>query len=170
MPQLHLITPEGQEFAFNLETESVIIGRSEDNAICVPDGSISGQHARFIWNEDSYLLEDLDSTNGTRINGVKIEGPARLTPGDTIEFGSVRATYAPELVAAPEYYEPSEEMAPPPSSMVDAPVAIGTPVSKAFGPRKKEKDPLGSTAMLIGIFSLVASALLALISFTLKAG
>ena len=49
------------------------IGRKADNAIVVPDGKVSGQHARLIQCTDrSFVLEDLDSKNGTFVNGTRI--------------------------------------------------------------------------------------------------
>ena len=49
------------------------IGRRTDNSIVVPDGKVSGQHARLIQcTATSFVLEDLDSKNGTFVNGVRI--------------------------------------------------------------------------------------------------
>src|SRR6187551_3210898 len=49
--------------------EAITIGRGPDNTIVVNDPSISTHHAQLLLEGDTYRLKDLDSTNGTRVNG-----------------------------------------------------------------------------------------------------
>ena len=76
MPASPLPTAEGQldQLIDRLsQLPTFTIGRRTDNAIVVPDGKVSGQHARLIQCTDtSFVLEDLDSKNGTFVNGIRI--------------------------------------------------------------------------------------------------
>ncbi len=70
----------------------VVIGRSPSNHIVIDHPTVSAQHAVLLRVRDSYWLKDLNSTNGTQINGVLITD-ADLKDGDTIRFGSVIAVF-----------------------------------------------------------------------------
>jgi len=65
-----------------------LVGRGRDCSLMLHDRSCSRQHVE-IWHEsgDTYKLRDLGSTNGTRINDVKVEGLAPLKNGDRIQIG-----------------------------------------------------------------------------------
>lgn len=65
---------------------AITIGRSEECEIHLPDRQVSRTHARIAWTDDGYTLEDLDSKNGTHLNGQEVRGaPAPLHDGDEIQ-------------------------------------------------------------------------------------
>ena len=70
----------------------VMIGRSPSNQIVIDHPTVSAHHAVLLRTGASYSLKDLDSTNGTRINGDFVTD-AELKDGDTIQFGSVTAVF-----------------------------------------------------------------------------
>jgi hypothetical protein len=75
---------------FSLPTPTVV-GRGPDCAVRLSDACVSNQHAELVWERDSWILRDLDSTNGTWLNGKLIEQARyehRLSPGDRIAFGA----------------------------------------------------------------------------------
>jgi pSer/pThr/pTyr-binding forkhead associated (FHA) protein len=76
-----------------LGDDIVWIGRAPLNHIVIDHSTVSGQHALLLRAGDSYWLKDLDSTNGTQINGVLVTD-AELKDSDTIRFGSVIAVFA----------------------------------------------------------------------------
>lgn len=65
------------------------IGRLPDNTVVMDDSFVSGEHARLQWNGKGWVLEDLDSTNGTELNGHEVKGVTAVNPGDTIGLGRV---------------------------------------------------------------------------------
>lgn len=76
----------------------VVLGRDTDVELPLRDGSISRRHCQVERDEDSgrYLLRDLGSTNGTRVNGTRVQEPVPLAEGDKIFLGAsvVRFSYA----------------------------------------------------------------------------
>lgn len=73
---------------YNLK-DTVAIGRKNDNDIVIKDPTISNQHARITLDEDYYFIEDLDSANGTFLNGDRLMDVVKLKNGDRIKLGQV---------------------------------------------------------------------------------
>ena len=71
------------------------IGRDNDNDIVLESMTVSRCHALLLREADELLLLDLESTNGTLVNGVaaRPDAPVRLADGDSIQFGQVVACY-----------------------------------------------------------------------------
>jgi Protein of unknown function (DUF3662)/FHA domain len=66
----------------------VTLGRSRQCDIVVDDPNVSRQHAEIRPRGDSWVLTDLGSTNGSLLNGRRIDGPEVIKPGDEIELGA----------------------------------------------------------------------------------
>lgn len=64
------------------------IGRKDDNSIILADQHVSGNHAKIVIRNNTLFIEDLNSTNGTYINGNKISGKMKLANKDEIRIGS----------------------------------------------------------------------------------
>jgi len=75
-----------------LGREILTIGRNNQNALVIPDSTVSGQHAIIKLAGGSYVIEDLGSTNGTTVNGAGIKSHV-LKNGDVIRMGAVRITF-----------------------------------------------------------------------------
>ncbi len=69
---------------FKLDKESVVLGRDVSNDIIFPDPEVSRMHSRLTLTPRGYVLEDLDSTNGTFVNGEQLTEPRLLLVGDQI--------------------------------------------------------------------------------------
>jgi hypothetical protein len=65
------------------------IGRTRDCDLCLADLSVSRLHAELVRNGDGWLLNDLGSHNGTRLNGWLVRERVPVRGGDRVEFGSV---------------------------------------------------------------------------------
>ncbi|HXU82097.1 MAG TPA: FHA domain-containing protein [Polyangia bacterium] len=81
----------GQEFL--LDRASVVIGRTQENDIVLNHKSISRHHAKVIRDGDRYVVVDLESANGVRVNGAEYER-VELQSGDMLELGHVRLRFA----------------------------------------------------------------------------
>jgi pSer/pThr/pTyr-binding forkhead associated (FHA) protein len=78
-----------------VKTPVVNIGRADYNDLVLPDESVSTTHAKLQRREGVWVLVDLDSTNGTFIDGDQIKGEAPLVPGATVRFGDVYLVFEP---------------------------------------------------------------------------
>ena len=78
-----------------IEKRRVVIGRSKDADIQVEDPNVSRRHAEVRQEGAAYWVVDLDSTNGTEINGRRLKR-AKLRPGDTITVGSTELVFRRE--------------------------------------------------------------------------
>lgn len=67
----------------------VIIGRSPSSDIVIAEPFVSATHARFTLQGPALVLEDLNSTNGTLVNGRNIIEPVTLRDGDEVQIGDV---------------------------------------------------------------------------------
>jgi pSer/pThr/pTyr-binding forkhead associated (FHA) protein len=74
---------------YPLDSEETLIGRNPTTDITLLDEGISREHAlvHYDQNMDRYTVEDLQSTNGTKVNGKRIRS-VELHPGDTLQIGS----------------------------------------------------------------------------------
>lgn len=69
---------------------SNILGRSLENCeIAINDSFLSSQHARLELQGEGWMLEDLNSTNGTFVNEIEVRGPTPVEEGDIIRVGRV---------------------------------------------------------------------------------
>ncbi len=85
--------PEPEQ-VFTLGQAPQTIGRSANNGIVINDAEISRRHAQITPQGENYILEDLGSTNGTFINGTRLNQPTALKHGDSVAFGdTVRLRY-----------------------------------------------------------------------------
>lgn len=84
---------EGMSYA--IEADETIIGRNPTTDITLLDESISREHALLLYDPetDAFSVEDLQSTNGTKVNGKRVRG-AELTDGDELQVGHTRFRFA----------------------------------------------------------------------------
>ncbi|MHB1340579.1 MAG: FhaA domain-containing protein [Coriobacteriia bacterium] len=75
-----------------LRGDQVVVGRLADCEIQIPDSNVSRRHAAFMRLDGGWAIEDLESTNGTRLNGQAVSR-ARLHDGDVVEVGLTRLVY-----------------------------------------------------------------------------
>ena len=86
-----VVLPSGQRV--DLSNGVVSIGRLPDCTITVDDTNISRRHAEIRPGKSTYLVVDLNSTNGTMLNGAKIAGEQAMADGDIISFGSTHIRF-----------------------------------------------------------------------------
>ena len=89
MPEFQLVMRAGPTpgKAFPVSGESFTIGREPGNGIVINDPEISRKHSRMWLQGSTYSIEDLGSTNGTFVNGVRLSAPHSLRPGEVVALG-----------------------------------------------------------------------------------
>ena len=95
LPRIVLTSGANAGQSFSLHQGELIIGREEGSEIQLGDHTVSHNHALLRVHDDHVTIEDLHSTNGTRVNGTPVERPAPLAPGDQIDVGGVRLVVEP---------------------------------------------------------------------------
>ncbi len=70
-----------------------VIGRSRDCEVVLSDQNVSRRHAEVRPSGGSWIVKDLGSTNGVKVNGRRIQGPQSLKRGDTIQLGTSKVTF-----------------------------------------------------------------------------
>jgi pSer/pThr/pTyr-binding forkhead associated (FHA) protein len=86
--RLEILNGGFEGMTYELEADEVVIGRNPTTDITLLDEGISREHALVLFDEDApgYVIEDLASTNGTKVNGKRIRS-APLSEGDEIQIG-----------------------------------------------------------------------------------
>jgi len=77
----------GHQTLVPLANQEITIGRKPGNAVRLTERNVSRRHARLSRNHGAILLEDLDSSNGTQVNGKKLQGRVTLRVGDHVRIG-----------------------------------------------------------------------------------
>jgi hypothetical protein len=74
-------------------SNGAVLGRSRDSDVVLEDANVSRRHAEVRPSGGSWIVRDLGSTNGVKVNGRRIQGPQSLKRGDVIELGTARVTF-----------------------------------------------------------------------------
>lgn len=86
-----LVMPSGERI--RLGTQTTVFGRSPECTIVINDNNVSRRHAEVRPIAAGYVIADLGSTNGTKINGVRIDSERLLHDGDILSFGAVHVRF-----------------------------------------------------------------------------
>ncbi len=176
--RLEVISGNAAGQAITVEDELVIGRLAVGDGRLEEDPELSRHHARISRERDGrYAIEDLGSSNGTFVNGLRLTSPGLLVPGDSIELGGtslvVRDITAPEspetatpepapteTPAAPDPFRDATVFARVPAEAVEAelppateaplPTASGRPVpTEAEAPQPEPVEPSGSPAATV---------------------
>jgi pSer/pThr/pTyr-binding forkhead associated (FHA) protein len=124
---------------FVLSSNEISIGRDIHNDFVINDTEMSRKHARVLRQAEGYAIEDLGSTNGTFLNGIRVMGVQPLRSGDSISFGeNVVCAYEADLIdpdatrisSQPQSFSPP----PPPVSSQPTPVSVPPPAPVPLTP------------------------------------
>jgi pSer/pThr/pTyr-binding forkhead associated (FHA) protein len=90
--RLQVTLPGGHVQRYALSASTLNIGRAQDNDVILPDPKVSGHHARMQTSDATVQIVDLESRNGTYVNGQRIPAhvPRTLGPRDTVQLGEPR--------------------------------------------------------------------------------
>ncbi len=113
------------------------LGRHPESDIVLTDPSVSTRHAIIKHREKGRFIQDLDSSNGTRVNGAEIE-EALLNDGDRLSFGDVQGVYyegdAPDLESPPK--QRAATPPPPTAAFVPGGPPVGSPSRRSAVPKR----------------------------------
>ena len=100
---------------YPLEKAEIFIGRDLGNDIVINDPEVSRRHARLYMQGNSFIIEDLGSTNGTSVNNQRLTGPYVLHIGEQITFGERINLMVEAGAKMPETLPTNESIQPPPA-------------------------------------------------------
>lgn len=106
MAKLFWLQPDNTIVEFPLKAEQSLIGRSSRCDVCIKHPGISAEHAVIRQVTGAATVEDLGSTNGTRVNGKRLTQMHTLRHGDQIGVGRERLMYFAELDSAANFMQP----------------------------------------------------------------
>lgn len=89
MPKLVVLSQGLAGLSYELKTDKTTVGRVEDNSFQVSDASVSSHHCEILLKGNDVVVHDLNSTNGTFINGKQITGEAVIPPGQVLRLGQI---------------------------------------------------------------------------------
>jgi hypothetical protein len=150
MAKLVILTQGLTGRAHELKVDKTTIGRVEDNTFQIAEPSVSSHHCEVLLRGDEVVVKDLNSTNGTFINGEKITESV-LKPGHTLRVGQVELRLENGAAAAPA--APSSA---PASTPAPAPAPAKKPEPAARAPRGVSLSDLESGGRPVGFDTAAA--------------
>jgi hypothetical protein len=158
MARIVFTLEDGVEIVSELDSDVITVGRHPDSIVELPSHSVSSHHATIKRRGDDFYVQDLGTTNGTKLNGVEVE-EAKLDDGDKLTFGDVHGiVHLTEEVVTRNFV---------PSPDIIAPSAPPLPVITAGRrrPAVQRRANLGQYRESTGCASFLIFLLLMVIAF-----
>jgi pSer/pThr/pTyr-binding forkhead associated (FHA) protein len=158
---------KGERFTVNVPVAN--IGRADYNDIVVDHESVSQAHAKLQLRDEVWVLSDSGSTNGTTVDGVRVEDEIPLSPGSTIAVGEVPMLFDPTEGLA-VHSQPETAVVPalgsvPPPPRRATPVAVGATPNSSVPKVVASPPKSGSGRWLLVTLVIAAAAVAALFLF-----
>jgi hypothetical protein len=118
---------DGERRSFSVTRDMTVIGRREDCDLRIPLSDVSRKHARLVRDGDTLRLEDLGSSNGTYLNGQRVQ-EAVLIAGDSVQIGPVVFVLQIDGQPAEESLRPITADVAQQAAPAQAPVAVAAPL------------------------------------------
>ncbi|WP_437943210.1 FHA domain-containing protein [Sorangium sp. So ce281] len=148
MWKLTIEDDEGKQTGLPLAHEEYALGRGESNSIRLTDRNVSRTHATLAKNGQGWVIRDLDSYNGTYVNGGRVNGEQHLRHGDLVQLGDYRIEIVDEALSS-AVTSPT----PPPGSRSTAHLPLHTRPNRlvmVVGPTPGAEFPLDGERFTIG--------------------
>jgi pSer/pThr/pTyr-binding forkhead associated (FHA) protein len=133
---LILFKKDGSQKAFSVASGTTIIGRHHDCDLYIPLMVVSKRHCQLNQNKEAVKIRDLDSRNGTFLNGKRIE-ETTVQPGDYIRIGPL--TFLLQIDGEPEKIVPPKAKPKPPAK-VPPPKVLAEELSGSFPELELDKS------------------------------
>lgn len=158
-PRLIILSEQLRGKRFELDKDVLTVGRTEESDICIKDSTVSTLHCRFIRNGKTFVLQDNDSTNGTRVNNVPTK-EQELHSTDIVQIGSVELLYDCE--------DEGVVMRTVTGIVIDDGTDVGTTTMKRIEnipTRTAEKGKRLTQTMMIGMVVLLTAIIISLLIY-----
>ena len=162
MAKLVVISEGFAGTSFELKSERTTIGRLEDNAFTIAEPSVSGHHCEVLMSGEGIVVKDLNSTNGTFINGRQISQET-LKPGQILRLGQVELRLENGAPAADAKKQISQTMPIQGGVKLDD---LGDKTRMVDSPFKKKSDKTNKIFLYGGI--VLGVVIVALIIFAIS--
>ena len=157
MAKIQYTTPDGTTGEVELTAERMTLGRADDNQLIIPDASVSSHHGEVALDGDTWVLTDLGSTNGTKVDGNRVER-VELGDGGAFALGNVECVFVGEFQSIPHtepvYHEPVSRTLTSTGGYGE--IAIDRGRRTGFGVKAKEKNSGNGLLMTLGVIALLA--------------
>jgi len=155
MPKLIVSLPDGTEHTHEMTEDVVTVGRLHDNQLEIDDVSVSSHHAQLMLEGGDYHLKDLNSTNGTRVNGQNIS-EQQLQDGDLVRFGKIEAHYHSEIPASRRPVPEAAKLEHAAAESSHKPTDFEN--ASPFQTKAKPKDAMGKLVIALAVAGFLAFA------------
>ena len=136
---------EGSTTVVPLGNEEVTIGRKEHNTIQLTEQNVSRSHAKLTTADDGWVIQDLQSYNGVKVNGVPISAPTLLREGDMVQIGDYHLTLTDDVDRA-AFIDRPRPAANDDSANIGMVGSSGPPMRKGVPGRPQQVIPEGLTS------------------------
>ena len=135
---------------YELKADKTTIGRLEDNAFQIPEASVSSHHCEVVLRGSDVVVKDLNSTNGSFINGEKVS-EAILKPGQILRLGQVEIRLESDAAPAAGKKQLDKTVVIPQGVKLNELAEGGKPVFKAGSPFEKKSNKASLVFIIVGI-------------------
>ncbi len=144
MPKLVLLSAGLAGRSHDLKVDKTTVGRLEDNTFQIAEPSVSSHHCEILLRGNDVIIKDLNSTNGTFIDGEKItESP--LKPGQVLRLGQIEMRIEPEGAGSAPAPAPAAAPAPAPSAPSKKPADQTLVMQRGVSLNELEQTARGGT-------------------------
>jgi predicted component of type VI protein secretion system len=165
---LEFTTESGEARRVSVSGDKCIVGRHSDSDIAIVDGRVSRCHLKIDRVSDIFVVSDAGSSNGTMLNGRRLNDPVALKKGDVLDLGGLKVNIVLESV------EPKPEFQQELSPEVDAPSTPAATSDNGISVSSQPQASGGSSSfllwILIPVFGLVFIVFAGVIVFLLVSG
>jgi pSer/pThr/pTyr-binding forkhead associated (FHA) protein len=154
MPSIQFTTPSGSSGLLEISAERMSLGRADDNQLVLTDDSVSSHHGEVSFDGAAWIFSDLGSTNGTKINGARVEA-LQLEHGGSFTLGDVECVFIVDEEAPAA--APARAASRTVSSGGYAATAYDRSLRTGFGPKKVVKGSSSAGLIALGFLGLLAS-------------
>jgi pSer/pThr/pTyr-binding forkhead associated (FHA) protein len=152
MPSIQFTTPSGSSGLLEITAERMSLGRAEDNQLVLAHESVSSHHGEVALDGGVWIFSDLGSTNGTKIQGERVEA-LQLAHGGSFTLGDVECVFIDEESAAPSASSGGSRTV---SSGSLSSLPYDRSLRTGFGPKKAVKGSGSSGLIALGVLALLA--------------